>query len=42
MINKSRLKDLLSKTDYSKIEKLLICLAVDLEEAKQVKEIGCV
>jgi hypothetical protein len=39
MINGSRLKDLLSKKDYSKLEKVLICLAVDVEAPKQIKNI---
>ena len=37
MINESRLKDLLSKREYSNLEKVLICLAVDVETPKQVK-----
>ena len=39
MIDKSRLKDLLSKPEYSKLEKILICLAVEVDDPFQVKEI---
>ncbi len=39
MIDPSRLKDLLSKQEYSRLDKVLLCLAVDDTEAKQVKEI---
>ncbi len=39
MINASRLKDLLSKKEYSKLEKVLMCLAVNVETPKQIKNI---
>lgn len=39
LIDSSRLKDLLSKSEYSRLEKILICLAVDETTAKQIKEI---
>jgi hypothetical protein len=39
MIDKSRLKDLLSKSEYSKLEKILICLAIDVDSPLQVKGI---
>lgn len=39
MIDKSRLKDLLSKSEYTKLEKILICLAVNADMPVQVKEI---
>ena len=39
MIDKSRLKDLLSRSEYSRLEKILICLAVDPDTPLQVKGI---
>jgi hypothetical protein len=39
VLDKSRLKDLLSKSEYSKLEKVLICLAVDADSPAQVKNI---
>lgn len=39
MIDSSHLKDLLSKTEYSRLEKILICLSVDDTTPKQVKGI---
>jgi len=39
VIDKSRLKDLLSKSEYSKLEKILICLANDVDQPFKVKDI---
>ena len=39
MIDKGRLKDLLAKSEYSRLEKILLCLAVDSSQPKQVKDI---
>lgn len=39
MIDAARLKDLLSKQEYSRLDKILLCLAVDDTQSKQVKEI---
>jgi hypothetical protein len=39
LIDPTRLKDLVSKSEYSRLEKILLCMAVDGAVAKQVKDI---
>lgn len=39
MLSKESLKDLLSQSDFTKLDKVLICLAVDLGNAKTVSEV---
>ncbi|WP_208854147.1 hypothetical protein [Thioalkalivibrio sp. ALJ1] len=39
MIDKSRLKDLLAAKEYNRLEKVLICLAVDSDTPKQVRDL---
>jgi hypothetical protein len=39
MIEESQLKNLLSKEEYTKLDKVLICLATDADLPKQVKDI---
>lgn len=39
MIEESQLKNLLSKNEYPRLDKLLICLATDVDKPKQVKYI---
>ena len=39
MLSESQLKDLLSKKEYSNVDKVRLCLAVDPDIPKQVKEI---
>lgn len=39
MIDESRLKDLLAASEYGRLEKMLICIAVNPEHGKQIKEL---